>query len=71
MRYNVKVRFSSDGSVKIEGEEIVVSIRSAPEKGKANQELVKVLSNYFGLHSNGIRIVSGYNSRNKIVEVID
>ena len=41
-------------------------LTSPPEKGKANQELLKLLKKVFGWNA---RIVSGMSSRNKIVEV--
>jgi uncharacterized protein (TIGR00251 family) len=64
------VKFSSYDLFVIQGNEISVSIKSAPERGKANAELVKKLSRYFGVDPSRIRIVSGLISRNKIVEII-
>ena len=70
MRYNVKVRFASDGRIVVAGDEIVVSIRSPPEKGKANRELVTILARHFGVDTDRIRIVSGAASRKKVVELL-
>ncbi|KKS75357.1 MAG: hypothetical protein UV49_C0031G0016 [candidate division WWE3 bacterium GW2011_GWA2_42_9] len=33
-------------------------------------ELVDALSDYFGIAKNRISIVSGFNSRNKVVEIV-
>ena len=70
MRYFVSVRFSSDGRLEVNGDEIAISIRSEPERGKANRELVKKLSAHFGVGEDRVRIVSGLTSRKKTVEVL-
>lgn len=70
MRYSVSVRFSSDGRLEVIGDEIAISIKSPPERGKANRELVKKLAAHFGVDENRIRIVSGLASRKKLVDVL-
>jgi uncharacterized protein (TIGR00251 family) len=69
MRYSVSVRFGSDGKLEVSGDEISISIKSEPERGKANRELVKKLAKHFEVGEDRIRIVSGLTSRKKIVEV--
>lgn len=46
-----------------------MSLKSRPEGGKANRELIKKLADYYGVNTGGIRIVSGRTSKKKIVEV--
>jgi uncharacterized protein len=70
VRYSVSVRFSSDGRLQVSGNEIAISIKSQPERGKANRELVKKLAAHFGVSEDRVRIVSGLASRKKIVEVL-
>jgi uncharacterized protein (TIGR00251 family) len=48
--------------LKIEGDELVVSCREAPVKGKVNRELLKQLSRLFG---HKVTLVSGATSRQK------
>jgi uncharacterized protein (TIGR00251 family) len=69
MRYSVLVRFGSDGKLTVSGSEITISLKSAPERGKANAELLKRLSKHFNVDRRRIRIVSGLTSRKKVVEV--
>ena len=69
MRYSVSVRFSSDGRLEVNGDEIAISIKSQPERGRANRELVKKLAAHFGISEDRVRIVSGLTSRKKLVEV--
>ena len=45
-----------------------VKLKSLAEDGRANLELVKVLSKYF---SSEVKIKSGFTSRKKIIEVGD
>ncbi|TLY09472.1 MAG: DUF167 domain-containing protein [Thaumarchaeota archaeon] len=70
MQYSVSVRFSSDGQLEVIGDQIVISIKSQPERGRANKELLKKLAAHFGVSEERVRIVSGLTSRKKIVEVL-
>jgi len=47
---------------------LVVKIKEKLEKGKANAAVIKVLENYF---NKKIRIVSGFTSKNKVIELAD
>ena len=46
------------------------SLKAAAQRGQANEALIKVLSDYFGVAKTRIRIVSGHSSRDKLIEVI-
>ncbi len=69
VRYSVSVRFSSDGKLTVSGNEIAISLESAPERGMANAELMKKLSKHFNVDRRSIRIISGLASRKKVVEI--
>lgn len=69
-RYLVTVRFSADGRLEVAGDEIAVSIKSPPERGRANRELVKRLAGHFGVAESAVRIVSGLASRKKVVDIL-
>lgn len=70
MRYSVSVKFSSDGRLEANGDEITISIKSQPERGRANRELVKKMAAHFGVSEDKVRIISGLTSRKKIVELL-
>ena len=55
---------------KISEDEYKVYVKSPPTKGKANKELIEVLSDYFNVSKSRIKIVSGFASREKIVEIL-
>ncbi|MBI4276255.1 DUF167 domain-containing protein [Candidatus Uhrbacteria bacterium] len=47
-----------------------VTVKEPPVQGRANAAIVRVLSEHFHIAPSLVRIVSGYRSRQKIVEVI-
>lgn len=53
---------------KIQEDFFEVWIKQKPIEGKANQELIKILKNYF---KKQVKIISGFNSRIKLIELID
>ena len=55
--------------MRVEGNRILVGLRSRPVKGKANLELIKKLARYFEVSSSQVRIISGLKSRRKTVEI--
>lgn len=68
MEYSVLVKFNSDKCIEFKGNEISISIKSPPEEGWANRDLV--LAIHFGVEEGRVRIVSGITSRKKIVKII-
>jgi uncharacterized protein (TIGR00251 family) len=51
-----------DGTLKIK-------LKSPAHEGRANKELISVLSKHFSLPKSKIKITSGEKSRNKIIEL--
>ncbi|MEM2918155.1 MAG: DUF167 domain-containing protein [Candidatus Altiarchaeota archaeon] len=47
-------------------EGIIVRVKSPPEKGKANKEVVEILEKYF---NKKVRIIHGNKSREKVIEI--
>jgi uncharacterized protein (TIGR00251 family) len=45
-----------------------VSLKAPREKGKANTELIKLLSKHF---KGKVKIISGFTSKHKFVEIIN
>jgi len=56
------VEVMANGTVKIK-------LKSAPEKSKANKELIELLSDFFEVRYQHIMIISGENARLKLVEI--
>lgn len=54
---------------KIDETHFIVAVKEPPEKGRANEAIIRTLADYFKTASSKIKIVSGRNSRKKIVEI--
>jgi uncharacterized protein (TIGR00251 family) len=52
-----------------EGDSFIVKVKEPPKEGKANQAVIKLLAEHFGVLQNQVRILSGFRSRNKVIEV--
>ena len=46
-----------------------VRVRAAPEKGRANDEVVTLLAGSLGLPRADVRVVTGHTTRDKVVEL--
>lgn len=63
-RDEVGSRYGSD-----EPPVLVVRVAAPATDGRANERLLGVLAEAFGVHRRGVAVVSGARSRTKIVEV--
>lgn len=52
-----------------EGQTVKIDVAAPPEKGKANQELIKFLAKEFGVDKNEVKIISGAGERIKLLKV--
>ncbi len=70
MRISVKVKPNSKvRKVEKIGEEYLVYLRSPPVEGRANSELLEILSEYFNVPKSSIKIINGQKTRKKILEI--
>ena len=70
MKIQVKVKPSSKTEeVSQEGDSFIVKVKEPPKEGKANQAVIKLLAEHFGVSQSQVRILSGFRSRNKVIEV--
>ena len=61
---NQEIQTLEDGS-------LVVHLKSPPVDGKANAELIKLLSEKFDVSKSSIHIKSGLSSKNKLIQIED
>jgi uncharacterized protein len=54
---------------KIDEINYTVSVTEPPIKGKANEAIRNALAVYFKIASSRVKIVSGFSSRSKVVEI--
>jgi uncharacterized protein (TIGR00251 family) len=48
---------------------LLIRVAVPPIEGKANEKVIKILSEYFKKPKRSISIVSGFKGKNKIVEI--
>lgn len=58
-----------EGIAGVHGGALKVRVRAAPEKGKANAALVKVIAKAAGVKHSAVEVVSGHASRRKRVRI--
>ena len=75
-RYNkrVKIQVKVIANAKKESVEekdgvYVVRVNAIPEKGKANEAVIKLLAKHFKVAKSQVKIVRGMTGRNKIIEI--
>ena len=52
-----------------EGDSLRLKVRARPEKGRANEAVLRLLAGYLGLPPSRLALVRGAASRDKMVEV--
>ena len=72
MRISVKIKPNSKTSSVAKTGEATFSVRvkAPPKEGKANEELINVLSEYFSVPKSRVTIARGESGRNKIIDII-
>jgi uncharacterized protein len=61
---------SRSGVRGLHGDALKLAVRSAPEKGRANDEVESVLAEFLGLPRKQVSVVSGHTSRRKRVQAM-
>jgi len=56
-------------SVEDLGDKLKVRLKAPAVDGRANEALIKVLSEYFGVRKNHVKIILGEKSREKVVDI--
>jgi len=72
MKIRVKVKPSSKAEgLGREGDCFIVKVKEPATDGKANQAVIKLLAEHFSVSKSQVRILSGFKSRNKVIEVVE
>ena len=85
MQVNTQIHYWKSMAIRLEikvipqsgGQKIVLDkngqikcyIKSAPEKGKANKEIISFLAKKLGISKQSITIVSGLTNRKKVIQI--
>jgi uncharacterized protein (TIGR00251 family) len=72
MKIQVKVKPSSKTEeLSQEGDSFIIKVKEPPKEGKANQAVIKLLAEHFSVPRSQVRILSGFRSRSKVIEVAE
>ncbi|MGE4357366.1 MAG: DUF167 domain-containing protein [Candidatus Omnitrophota bacterium] len=66
----VKLRAKEEKVVKEDETHFQVYVKTPPREGRANERIIELLSQYFSVSKSRVRIISGFNSRNKYIEIL-
>lgn len=72
MKIEVKVKPNSKFEEVVQEEHgLTVRVKDPPIEGRANRAVIKLLAKHFGVPESRVKILKGFTSRNKLVEVPD
>ena len=72
MKIHVRVKPSSrTEEVSRENDSFIVKVKEPPKEGKANQAVIRLLAERFRVPQSHVKILSGFRSRNKVVEIAE
>lgn len=71
MKIFVKVKPKAKEEIveKIDDANFKVSVKEPPVQGRANRAVVKALADYFNASQSNVRIISGFTSKLKTIEI--
>jgi len=70
LRVRVAPGSSRDGIVGWLGDALKIKVTAPPEKGKANDAVVKLLAAALGLTNDAVTVVGGHSSPSKVISVV-
>ena len=65
-----KPRAKEESVGKIDDSHFIIAVKEPPVGGQANAAIIKALADYLGTAPSLLKIVSGYASRHKVIEVL-
>lgn len=72
MKIQVRVKPNSKAEeVRQEGDSLIVKVKEPPKEGKANEAVLKLLAQHFGVPQSQVRIISGFKGKNKVFQIIE
>ncbi len=70
IKVKVKPNAKKNEIKQIEDNFFEIKTTATPEKGKANQKVIEMLSKHFKVPKSRIKIVRGETSREKVIEIL-
>jgi hypothetical protein len=70
MRLNVHVQPKAKyNKVVVEADRLKVYLTAPPVEGKANQALIEILAEHYGVRRSQVKIIKGQKGRDKVIEI--
>jgi len=69
IRVRAQPRSSQQKIIKNEDDSLKVYLKVSPIAGRANKELCKLIAEFYKVKKSAVKIITGYTSRNKIIEI--
>jgi uncharacterized protein (TIGR00251 family) len=69
LRVKAKPGSARDGILGVRGGELLASVRAVAEKGRANKELVRLLSEALGIRKDQVVLKTGAGTPHKVFEI--
>ena len=69
VRVRAKPGSSRRGIIRVADDALVVGLKSPPEKGRANDELIEILARSAGVPRSALMIVRGASRRDKLIAI--
>lgn len=67
----VKVHAREYKAEKIDDDNLIVHVKEAPEKGRANWAVIKTIAEYYGVPTTSVKMVTGRASTKKLMEITE
>jgi len=69
VKVKVEPRSSQQGIAGVLGDTVKIKVHAAPVGGSANEELIRIIADEFGIRKKSVRIIQGKTSRSKTIEI--
>ncbi len=71
MRIFVKVKPNAkvEKVEKVDDLNYFVSVKAPPTEGRANRAVVELIADYFKIPKSKVKIIAGFSSKNKVIEI--
>ncbi len=70
LRVRAKPKSKVECVKEIEKDLYEVAVKEPPEDGKANERIIELLAEHFGVSKSKVKLLKGYTSRLKVFEII-
>ena len=70
IRIKVKARAREEKVEKAPDGGLIVKVKEAAEKGKANEAVREALARYFNVPKSTVTLLRGFSSQSKVIEII-